>query len=115
MLDEGTNGVRPRTDVAPNPSCETDLLREPEIAAQTTITRNAATSPLLAFIDPRFFDKWFDVIMDKFFIVGCPRSGTTVLQQALNRHSRIVVAPETRFFYLLDRSTTRGQVFCIDR
>ncbi|MCB0324190.1 MAG: sulfotransferase [Bdellovibrionales bacterium] len=34
-----------------------------------------------------------------FFILGCGRSGTTVLQQALNRHSAIVVPPETRFFY----------------
>lgn len=35
----------------------------------------------------------------KFFILGCPRSGTTMLQQALNRHSRIVVPPETKFFF----------------
>jgi len=39
--------------------------------------------------------------MEKFFIVGCPRSGTTMLQQALNRHSRIVIPPETSFFFLL--------------
>lgn len=37
--------------------------------------------------------------MKKLFIVGCPRSGTTVVQQALNRHSRVVVPPETKFFY----------------
>jgi hypothetical protein len=37
--------------------------------------------------------------MKKFFIVGCPRSGTTPLQQALNRHSQIVIPPETKFFY----------------
>jgi hypothetical protein len=36
--------------------------------------------------------------MKKFFIVGCPRSGTTMLQLALNRHSRIVIPPETRYF-----------------
>jgi hypothetical protein len=36
--------------------------------------------------------------MKKLFIVGCPRSGTTLVQQALNRHSRIVVPPETAFF-----------------
>jgi hypothetical protein len=35
----------------------------------------------------------------KFFILGCPRSGTTMLQQALNRHSRIVIPPETKFFF----------------
>jgi hypothetical protein len=33
-----------------------------------------------------------------FFIVGCPRSGTTLLQQALNRHSKIAIPPETAFF-----------------
>jgi hypothetical protein len=37
--------------------------------------------------------------MEKFFIVGCPRSGTTMVQQALNRHSQIVVPPETKFFF----------------
>jgi hypothetical protein len=36
--------------------------------------------------------------MKKLFIVGCPRSGTTLVQQALNRHSRIVVPPETAYF-----------------
>ena len=37
--------------------------------------------------------------MQKFFIVGCPRSGTTMVQQALNRHSQIVLPPETKFFF----------------
>jgi hypothetical protein len=37
--------------------------------------------------------------VDKFFIVGCPRSGTTMVQQALNRHSQIVIPPETKFFF----------------
>jgi hypothetical protein len=37
--------------------------------------------------------------MQKLFIVGCPRSGTTLVQQALNRHSRIVIPPETKFFF----------------
>jgi hypothetical protein len=39
--------------------------------------------------------------MDHFFVLGCPRSGTTMLQQALNRHSQIVIPPETKFFYYL--------------
>lgn len=43
-----------------------------------------------------------------FFIVGAPRSGTTMLQMALNRHSRIVIPPETGFFTLVKRSR-RGQ------
>ena len=37
--------------------------------------------------------------MNKFFIVGCPRSGTTMVQQALNRHSRVAIPPETKFFF----------------
>ena len=37
----------------------------------------------------------------KFFIVGCPRSGTTMLQQALNRHSQVTIPPETAFFSFL--------------
>nr|PZN47305.1 MAG: sulfotransferase [Actinomycetota bacterium] len=31
------------------------------------------------------------------FIIGCPRSGTTLLQLMLHSHPRIAVAPETRF------------------
>lgn len=34
-----------------------------------------------------------------FFIVGCPRSGTTLLTVLLDRHSRIAVPPETFFFH----------------
>src|SRR5580704_870924 len=37
--------------------------------------------------------------MNKFFIVGCPRSGTTMVQQALNRHSGIAIPPETKYFF----------------
>ncbi len=37
--------------------------------------------------------------MNKLFIVGCPRSGTTMVQQALNRHSSIAIPPETKFFF----------------
>jgi hypothetical protein len=37
--------------------------------------------------------------MKKFFVVGCPRSGTTMVQQGLNRHSAIAVPPETKFFF----------------
>src|SRR5882762_1496251 len=31
------------------------------------------------------------------FILGCPRSGTTLLQLMLHAHPRIAVPPETRF------------------
>jgi hypothetical protein len=47
--------------------------------------------------------------MNKFFIVGCPRSGTTMLQQALNRHSRIVIPPETTFFIEVYGRSLRAQ------
>ncbi|WP_342151471.1 sulfotransferase [Methylorubrum sp. SB2] len=33
-----------------------------------------------------------------FFIVGCPRSGTTLLSVLMNRHSKIAVTPETAFY-----------------
>jgi hypothetical protein len=33
-----------------------------------------------------------------FFVVGCPRSGTTLLSVLLDRHSRLCVPPETAFF-----------------
>jgi Sulfotransferase family len=36
--------------------------------------------------------------MQYFFILGCPRSGTTMLQMALNRHSLIAIPPETKYF-----------------
>lgn len=32
-----------------------------------------------------------------FFIVGCPRSGTTLLQRMLDAHPRVAVTPETHF------------------
>ena len=40
------------------------------------------------------------VKLQTFFVVGCPRSGTTLLQQALNRHSRVLIPPETAFLEL---------------
>lgn len=35
---------------------------------------------------------------DPLFLVGCPRSGTTLLAALLDRHSRFAVTPETAFF-----------------
>jgi len=37
-------------------------------------------------------------MMKKIFIVGCPRSGTTLLQSFLASHSRIVSFPETHLY-----------------
>ena len=47
--------------------------------------------------------------MRHFFVLGCPRSGTTMLQQALNRHSEIVIPPETKFFFNYYRRSRRVQ------
>lgn len=38
-----------------------------------------------------------DADIAPFFIVGCPRSGTTLLQRMLNAHPDVAVAPETFF------------------
>ena len=51
----------------------------------------------------------------KFFIVGCPRSGTTVLQQALNRHTEIVIPPETKFFYSFYGKAKKQQITHLKR
>jgi hypothetical protein len=53
--------------------------------------------------------------MDQFFILGCPRSGTTMVQQALNRHSQIVIPPETKFFFSLFGHPRQAQHRHIDR
>ena len=37
-------------------------------------------------------------ILKRVFLVGCPRSGTTLLQSMLMSHSRITSYPETHFF-----------------
>ena len=38
------------------------------------------------------------VSFDPVFIVGSPRSGTTLLATLVDRHSRIAIPPETHFF-----------------
>jgi len=53
--------------------------------------------------------------MNKFFILGCPRSGTTVVQQALNRHSRIAIPAETKFFFSFLGHPLKNQVRHIQR
>jgi hypothetical protein len=53
--------------------------------------------------------------MKPFFIVGCPRSGTTMLQQALNRHSQVVIPPETKYFFSFLGHSRRQQLRHIER
>ncbi len=35
----------------------------------------------------------------KCFVVGCPRSGTTLLSVMLDRHSQLAMTPETSFYF----------------
>jgi hypothetical protein len=53
--------------------------------------------------------------MKKLFILGCPRSGTTMVQQALNRHSRIAIPPETKFFFSFFGCSLQHQVRHVER
>jgi len=53
--------------------------------------------------------------MRKLFIVGCPRSGTTMVQQALNRHSSITIPPETKFFFSYLGQSRRQQLRHLQR
>ncbi|HWG46572.1 MAG TPA: sulfotransferase [Gemmataceae bacterium] len=53
--------------------------------------------------------------MKKFFILGCPRSGTTMVQQALNRHSRIAIPAETKFFFSFVGHPRESQLRHIER
>jgi len=39
-----------------------------------------------------------DYVYNRIFVVGCPRSGTTLLQSLLSAHPRINSFPETHFF-----------------
>lgn len=41
--------------------------------------------------------------MKRIFLVGCPRSGTTILQSLLAAHPKITSFPETKFFHYLCR------------
>ena len=50
-------------------------------------------------------------LKDPIFIIGCPRSGTTLLQQMLDAHSDILITPETHFMqYFLNRREEYGDL-----
>lgn len=53
-------------------------------------------------------------IQKRLFIVGCPRSGTTLLQSLLASHSQVQSFPESQFFLYLF-STDRAQQFTESR
>ncbi|MGL4503377.1 MAG: sulfotransferase family protein, partial [Planktothrix sp.] len=41
------------------------------------------------------------IIKNRIFLVGCPRSGTTLLQSLLAAHPQIASFPESHFFQSL--------------
>jgi hypothetical protein len=43
-----------------------------------------------------------------FFVVGCPRSGTTLVRTILDGHSRLSIPPESHFVLALTRRGLRG-------
>lgn len=50
-----------------------------------------------------------------FFLFGCPRSGTTLLQAILNRHPEIVVPPESKVFCYFHSQPARTRLSCLRR
>jgi LPS sulfotransferase NodH len=55
------------------------------------------------------------VSMNLFFILGCPRSGTTLLQAMLNRHPHIAIPPETKLFCNFHSRSQRRRQECLQR
>src|SRR5262249_50101058 len=53
--------------------------------------------------------------MNNFFIVGCPRSGTTIVQHALHRPPNGVIPPETRSFFSFYGQSRRQQLRHLER
>jgi hypothetical protein len=50
-----------------------------------------------------------NLVLERIFIVGCPRSGTTLLQCLLGANSHVATFPETHFFgYVLNLMGIRG-------
>ncbi|MBT6843919.1 MAG: hypothetical protein HOA17_09035 [Candidatus Melainabacteria bacterium] len=47
------------------------------------------------------------------FVIGCPRSGTTLLASILNRHSQIASGPETHFFDFVSRRNINWKEFTL--
>lgn len=57
----------------------------------------------------------FSATRNRFFIIGCPRSGTTLLQVILNRHPKILIPPETKLFFYYHRMPSWIRKITIDR
>src|SRR6267378_254336 len=77
------------TDPPPAPTCN-------------TMTGSRRTSWAMSMIE-----RWNEPI----FIVGAPRSGTTLLRNMLNRHPAIAICRETVFFqYVYQRRRTFGSL-----
>src|ERR1700726_2574159 len=56
---------------------------------------------IIAAIIPQILRGWGTVGSPPFFIVGCERSGTTLLRIILGSHSRLSIGPETWYLNLL--------------
>ncbi len=67
---------------------------------------NMLESAKLETFQPATGNEGFDPI----FIVGHPRSGTTLLATILNRHSRVAISPELSFFLPAHRGRRRAAV-----
>ena len=52
---------------------------------------------------------------DPVFIVGCPRSGTTLLSVIIDRNSQIAITPETGFYHEIAPKLIGGQGFNLKR
>jgi len=85
--------IVPQTEPPPNPTDSPQSPSSAELSA-TRGSRNVESSAMISSESPAL------TTLDRrlFFIIGAPRSGTTLLQTILSTHSRIFIPPETEFF-----------------
>ena len=50
-----------------------------------------------------------------FFVVGCPRSGTTLVRRLLTTHPRLAIPPESHWIPKLGPESNGEQSFDLDR